>query len=40
MVNKDVYGDNGEFNNLLVLITTIPTLTITRQEIPNLQGTI
>ena len=28
MVNKEVYGDNGEFNNLLGLITTIPTLTI------------
>ena len=28
MVNKDIYGDNGEFNNLLGLITTIPTLTI------------
>ena len=28
MVNKDVYGYNGKFNNLLGLITTIPTLTI------------
>ena len=28
MVKKDVYGDNGEFNNLLGLIITIPILTI------------
>ena len=27
-VNRDIYEDNGEFDNLLGLITIIPTLTI------------
>ena len=27
-VNIDIYEDNGEFDNLLGLITIIPTLTI------------
>ena len=27
-VNRDIYEDNGEFDNLLGFITIIPTLTI------------